>query len=85
MNQLEIRSSTTYRAEIFIRSVSHQDHSSLKILVQKDHSKWEIVCEHSSNSVGGQLPSDIHFYGHFASMEVAERTDECMKEGRIVE
>ena len=45
MNQLELQSSTTYRAAIFTRSVSHQEHSSLKISAQKDHSKWEIFCE----------------------------------------
>jgi len=45
MNQLEIRSSTTYRAEIFTRSVSHQDHSSLKISAQKEQPKREIVSE----------------------------------------
>jgi hypothetical protein len=45
MNQLEIRFGTTNWAEIFTRSVSFQDHSSLKISAQKDHSKWEIDSE----------------------------------------
>ena len=45
MNQLEIRFGTTSRAEIFTRSVSFQDHSSLKISAQKYHSKWEIISE----------------------------------------
>jgi hypothetical protein len=43
MNQLEIGFGTTNRAEIFTRSVSLQDHSSLKISAQTDHPKWEIV------------------------------------------
>ncbi len=47
MNQLEIRSSRTNRAEIFTRGVSLQDHSSLKFSAQKTHPKWEII------SVGG--------------------------------
>jgi hypothetical protein len=45
MNQLEVRSGTIDRAEIFIRSVSHKDHSSLKFSAQTDHPKWEIVSE----------------------------------------
>ncbi len=45
MNQLEILSNTTNRAEIFTRSVSLRDHSSLKISARKDHPKWEIVSE----------------------------------------
>ncbi len=45
MNQLEVRSGTTDRAEIFTRSVSHKDHSSLKISAQTVHPKWEIVSE----------------------------------------
>ncbi len=45
MNQLEIRSSTIYRAKTFKRSVSHQEHSSLKISALKDHSKRETFCE----------------------------------------
>jgi hypothetical protein len=57
MNQLEIRSSTTYRAEIFTRGVSHQDHSSLKISAQKDQPKWEIVSE------GGAGPLSIYQQG----------------------
>jgi hypothetical protein len=43
MNQLEIGFGKTNRAEIFTRSVSLQDHSSLKISAQTDHPKWEIV------------------------------------------
>jgi hypothetical protein len=45
MNQLEIRSSRTNRAEIFTRGVSLQDHSSLNFSAQKTHSKWEIISE----------------------------------------
>jgi hypothetical protein len=45
MNQLEIRFSLTNRAEIFTRSVSLQDDSSLKISAQKDYFKWKIVSE----------------------------------------
>jgi hypothetical protein len=59
---VKIRSSTTYRAEIFTISVSHQGQSSLKISAQKDDSKWQIICE------GGALKlyriagvSDVHF------------------------
>ena len=44
-NQLEIRFRTIYRAEIFTRSISHQDHSFLKMSAQMDHAKWQIVRE----------------------------------------
>jgi hypothetical protein len=43
MNQLGIGFSRTNRAEIFTRSVSLQDHSSLKISAQGNHSKWQNV------------------------------------------
>jgi hypothetical protein len=45
MSQLKTRFGMTDRAEIFTRSVSLQDHSSLKISAQTDHPKWEIVSE----------------------------------------
>jgi hypothetical protein len=45
MDQLKTRFSTTDRAETFTRSVSHKDHSSVKISAQTDHPKWEIVSE----------------------------------------
>jgi hypothetical protein len=45
MDQLKIGFGTTNRAEILTRSVSLQDHSSLKISAQTDHPKWEIVSE----------------------------------------
>jgi hypothetical protein len=51
MNQLEIRFGTINRAEIFTRSVSLQDHSSLKISAQTDHPKWEIVSEGGSSLI----------------------------------
>ena len=43
VNQLKIRPSITNRTEIFTRSVSLQDKSFLKISVQNDYSKWEII------------------------------------------
>ncbi len=64
MNQLEIRSSTNNRAEIFTRSVSLQDYSSLKISAQKDHLKCEIVSE--GEALNGTVPDTT------TAMECAE-------------
>jgi hypothetical protein len=83
MNQLEIRFSRTNRAEIFTRSVSLQDHSSLKISAQGNHSKWQNVSKGGGalKTINLFAPSHNHLHPFNAFISyIRNRAEICIVE-----